>query len=214
MFSSLPGALQLLLAPLLLFHNTVTPPDQVPAAHIHKTFHLRHQHAISNDSRILLSDVPASFLSSRYRAKTQVIKSFRPSSLSAFNDARRRVMESFETPADLWGEVDVPAPDTEDRATLLELAKMSNNAYFEPGSKGWYTLDPTVNNVSVCRSSFIYILMSHWQVVSIWLGTGCGWLQRARFCLRRQFDSCACDQRNLSRLASWRWRADREERQA
>jgi lipase ATG15 len=39
-----------------------------------------------------------------------------------------------------WEEEIVPGPDVESRETLLTLAKMSNNAYVEPGDAYWYDL--------------------------------------------------------------------------
>lgn len=40
-----------------------------------------------------------------------------------------------------WEEIEVEAPDTTDRKTLLALAMMSSNAYIEPNSTEWYSLD-------------------------------------------------------------------------
>ena len=148
MFSSLPGALQLLLTPILLLWSQ--PQDNLIDNASFKSFQLRHLHAVSNDSRILLSDVPPSFTSTEHVINSRHIKAYQPSSLFAFENARARAAQSLETPVDLWTSVNIPSPDTEDRATLLELAKMSNNAYFSPGDKSWYTLDPSAgNNVSL-----------------------------------------------------------------
>jgi putative lipase involved disintegration of autophagic bodies len=47
-----------------------------------------------------------------------------------------------------WEEIEVEAPDTTDRKTLLALAMMSSNAYIEPNSTEWYSLDKW-NAVSV-----------------------------------------------------------------
>lgn len=40
-----------------------------------------------------------------------------------------------------WEEIEVEAPDVTDRKTLLALAMMSSNAYIEPNSTDWYSLD-------------------------------------------------------------------------
>ncbi|GHJ85490.1 hypothetical protein NliqN6_1892 [Naganishia liquefaciens] len=40
-----------------------------------------------------------------------------------------------------WEETEVEAPDTTDRETLRTLAMMSSNAYIEPNSTDWYSLD-------------------------------------------------------------------------
>ncbi len=47
-----------------------------------------------------------------------------------------------------WEEDEVVGPDVEKRDTLLELAKMTNNAYLEPGEAGWYDLGGEWNVVS------------------------------------------------------------------
>ena len=47
-----------------------------------------------------------------------------------------------------WEEDEIEGPDVEDRQTLLELAKMTNNAYLEPGEAGWYELSGEWNVVS------------------------------------------------------------------
>lgn len=49
-----------------------------------------------------------------------------------------------------WNRVEVQGPDTEDRLTLLELAKMTANAYSKPGHNNWYDLDDTWNTVGTC----------------------------------------------------------------
>ena len=50
-----------------------------------------------------------------------------------------------------WEEISVPGPDVESRETLLQLAKMSNNAYVEPGDPYWYDLGGNWNSVRVPR---------------------------------------------------------------
>jgi lipase ATG15 len=40
-----------------------------------------------------------------------------------------------------WDEDEIIGPDVESRETLLELAKMTNNAYVEPGDPAWYDLE-------------------------------------------------------------------------
>ena len=48
-----------------------------------------------------------------------------------------------------WDEDEIVAPDVEKRQTLLALAKMTNNAYLEPGEAGWYELDKRWNVVRI-----------------------------------------------------------------
>lgn len=46
-----------------------------------------------------------------------------------------------------WDEIPVAGPDVEKRETLLQLAKMTYDAYYEPGDKDWYDLGPDWNTV-------------------------------------------------------------------
>ena len=46
-----------------------------------------------------------------------------------------------------WDDVEIIGPDYEDRLTLLELAKMTGNAYALPGRPNWYEVDPAWNTV-------------------------------------------------------------------
>ncbi|KIY48178.1 alpha/beta-hydrolase [Fistulina hepatica ATCC 64428] len=72
-----------------------------------------------------------------------VIRIYRPSSVPAFHHAR------FHDPAVLeWDEETVVGPDVSKRATLLELAKMTSNSYYEPNDKEWYDLGSRWNSTS------------------------------------------------------------------
>jgi len=46
-----------------------------------------------------------------------------------------------------WLEDEIIGPDVEKRETLLELAKMTNNAYVEPEDPAWYELGSEWNVV-------------------------------------------------------------------
>lgn len=94
----------------LLFALPATPAPEL----LH--LHLRHMHA-ATARRILFADVAAP-----------------PHALHT------RVQQTFRRGADGWAAAAVPGPDTASRATLLELAKMANNAYVWPGDEGWYEL--------------------------------------------------------------------------
>jgi hypothetical protein len=48
---------------------------------------------------------------------------------------------------DDWDSIEVDAPDVEDRLTLLELAKMTGNAYAKKGQKNWYDVGQNWNMV-------------------------------------------------------------------
>ncbi|CAG7846312.1 Putative lipase ATG15; AltName: Full=Autophagy-related protein 15 [Serendipita indica DSM 11827] len=53
-------------------------------------------------------------------------------------EARLRALRSSQTAALDWDEVDIEMPDVTDRLTVLELAKLTGNAYAIPDSRGWY----------------------------------------------------------------------------
>lgn len=46
-----------------------------------------------------------------------------------------------------WQEDEVPGPDVMRRETLLLLAKMTSNTYFQPYKRGWYNLTDDWNVV-------------------------------------------------------------------
>ena len=54
-----------------------------------------------------------------------------------------------------WYPVEVLAPNVEDRQTLLELAKMTGNAYALPGQKNWYEMDEFWNTVCIQFTSMV-----------------------------------------------------------
>lgn len=142
MFSYLPRALQLALYPLL-FTNPEFIHENVPKS---TTFTLRHQHATANDTRILFHDTPKSFVGDDYVVKQREVLVHKPSSMEKLNEAMYNSAYSMKTDAHLWQTSTVPAPDVQDRETLLTLAKMTNNAYYEPSEKGWYDLGLPWNN--------------------------------------------------------------------
>ncbi len=117
-------------------------------------FELRHAHGLSNDSsRVVFMDVPRSqseFLSPSFEVNTRQLAIPRPRSYSRFFDARRE--RDGQHVLD-WNDEQVPGPDINDRQTLLMLAKMTNNAYYEPGEKGWYDLNPEWNIVRISSIS-------------------------------------------------------------
>jgi len=121
-------------------------------------FELRHLHAISS-ATVLFSDVSSpellqtltlshpsdSIKATTYSIKTSWIKTHRPSSFASFSNARLRSLQFGENEWVDWEEDEMVGPDVESRETLLELAKMTNNAYFEPNETGWYGLNGTWN---------------------------------------------------------------------
>jgi len=72
--------------------------------------------------------------------------SSRPSSFTAFSRARTRSIVFGQNERLQWDEEEIVGPDVESRETLLELAKMTNNAYIEPDDSQWYDLGGVWNN--------------------------------------------------------------------
>ncbi|KAF7981075.1 hypothetical protein HWV62_35560 [Athelia sp. TMB] len=145
MYAFLPVSVQALLGSFLWAHSTATPPESL-------RFQLRHQHAVSNSSRVVFSDVQPSLFtpflpeSYSYEAQTRRLTTHRPSSFAAYASARFRYMRDGQSDAQLWEETEVVGPNVTNRNTLQTLAKMTNNAYFEPAEKGWYDLGPDWNS--------------------------------------------------------------------
>ncbi|KAH7913529.1 Alpha/Beta hydrolase protein [Hygrophoropsis aurantiaca] len=72
--------------------------------------------------------------------------SFKPPSFSAVSHARKRSMRDFQSVPLQWEEQELVGPDVESRETLLELAKMTNNAYVTRDDPAWYELDERWTN--------------------------------------------------------------------
>jgi lipase ATG15 len=133
--------------------------NQHPGNNVSPTlkFELRHLHAVSSSSAtVLFSDVsspellqthtlsdPSGSTKATYSIQTSLIKTHRPSSFASFSNARLRSLQFGENEWVDWKEDEIMGPNVESRETLLELAKMTNNAYLEPGDPGWYGLNET-----------------------------------------------------------------------
>ena len=116
-------------------------------------FELRHYHAVSAEARVAFHDAPPSHslaANPSHTLRSRLVKIHRPTSPSAFAEARRRSIRFAQSTLLDWDEDEVPGPDVESRETLLELAKITNNAYLEPGEPGWYDLGDNWNVVSIC----------------------------------------------------------------
>lgn len=148
----LPTTLTALLVLLLdIFLDRGQRPQ---SSHFEKSlqFELRHEHAISPDARVVFSDVPSTVSlvhgnESSYSIDTQYMTSYHPSSFSAYNDARIRSMRHAQSAILPWYETEILGPNVEKRETLLELAKMTNNAYVTPDDSQWYELGKNWSNV-------------------------------------------------------------------
>ena len=151
-YTLLPVTIQALLASFLWPHTNrsgATTPLR---------FQLRHQHAISNTSRVIFSDIFLSFVPEVYRVDTRHITSYRPTSFLSFSNARLRSMRHAQNDASIWQESDILGPNVTERETLLTLAKMTNNAYNKPTDEEWYDLGSGWNSVSygIFPSALIY----------------------------------------------------------
>jgi len=72
---------------------------------------------------------------------------YRPRSHTAVQRARLRSLHSHQSEKIEWEQVDTRGPDIEDAHTLVQLARMTGNAYALPGQKNWYDIDPAWNTV-------------------------------------------------------------------
>ena len=77
---------------------------------------------------------------------------YRPRDRGAFQHARLRSLRSQENEPIEWEEVELLAPDVQDKHTLTQLARMTGNAYALPGRPNWYEVDPAWNTVRVYSS--------------------------------------------------------------
>lgn len=72
---------------------------------------------------------------------------FRPKSVDALLHARSQSLRHAQDEKVDWDLVEVNGPDVQDRHTLVQLARMSGDAYALPGQKNWYDIDPAWNEV-------------------------------------------------------------------
>jgi len=140
----LPNSLRLLLASLFSGIDFLNSPQNILEHPRHPRFHLRHVHGLSNTSRIIFQDIPSpnlaqttaqttDFITSEIRTRT--INTHRP-----VHSIGTRVWGNTSSAILGWDLEPIPAPDTTDPDTVLELAKMTNNAYVREDDKEWYEL--------------------------------------------------------------------------
>ena len=137
LYNLLPTTLQLFLTSLLWHPRPSSSPSRLQ-------FQLRHQHALSNTSRVIFSDTnpDLAFTMNELSVRTAKTTVHKPASQALLRSARLR---GGSVP---WEPAEVDGPDIQDRETLLLLAKMANNAYTEPDKSDWYDIGPNWNVVS------------------------------------------------------------------
>ena len=134
LYGLLPSALRFLITSLLWKQE---PPPRTPPNSL--TFELRHEHAVTNGSLLVFSDVP------RFRQLAGEDDRFQYSVKTTAT--RSHVFTQF---LNAWDEVEVPGPNVTDRETLHTLATMTSNAYYQdPEKKGWYDLGSDWNSVNL-----------------------------------------------------------------
>lgn len=156
----LPLSLLNLLSPLISLWDYRHTQPSLSSLGRHKPpsplrFELRQFHAVTSDARVLFHDAGGphnldAAVSSDFQVGTRKLRSHRPSSYEAFSRARTRSLHFEESEALDWDEDEIEAPDVNSRETLLTLAKMTNDAYLNPGEPGWYDLGGDWNVVRPC----------------------------------------------------------------
>ena len=154
----------------LFSHLSVNEPPLLPLQPPQRDdslrFELRHYHAVASDNNVVFSDALPSvqLTEAPYIVRTRSISTFRPSSFDQFTRARsysRQVRDrNAATHLLHWDEDEVIAPDVDNHSTILELAKMTNNAYVEPGSSEWYKLESNWTVVSWRLAADIELVMT------------------------------------------------------
>lgn len=86
---------------------------------------------------------------------------YRPRSQAGLQQARARSLRNGQSEKVEWETAEILGPDIEDKHTLVQLARMTGNAYALPGKKNWYDIDPMWNNVNVSVLPFGVLLYSH-----------------------------------------------------
>ena len=142
----------------ILFNSPPRPNNSL-------SFQLRHIHAVTNTRRIVFADVqPGSSLDgllgedNEYAVMTKPIRTHRPSSFASHERARLKAFrwdKHFKNDGIeelIWSDEEIIGPNVTDRETLLQLAKMTNNAYAD-GKNGngreWYEIGKEWNTVRV-----------------------------------------------------------------
>ena len=142
---------------IFAFYSIFFPPDvsHRPLRN-NVNFRLRHFHAVTPSAHVYFADVP---LHSPLHPDSQPlsipitpVRTTRPPSAAAFSEARVLSRRGQSTTLN-WEDDTIMGPDASKRETLLLLAKMTSNAYIEPGTDGWYNL---TDEWDIVRSHFVF----------------------------------------------------------
>ena len=224
----LPTALAVLLIPLLnlfLGQDSEDHSQTVPRLR----FDLRHQHAVAPSGEVVFSDVRREPVSTQgipevtHELGTTYISSFRPPSFNEYAEARMRSIRHGQSTDLLWSSEEILAPHVESRETLLELAKMTNNAYVTPNDSAWYTLNEQWAHVrlrarmlpdpSTGGCSGVPDLTRLRAALPVWLGTRRGRIPRPRLRDAGQLDDRAVHQGHVFLWPVRRRRSDYDQGQ-
>ncbi|RXW19553.1 hypothetical protein EST38_g6288 [Candolleomyces aberdarensis] len=136
MLFNLPLAIQTLVSTFLWTAEPSFTDELSPL-----TFELRHQHGLTNASRIVFSDVKpsAGFAQQNvYRIPRKRMKVSRPPSKEKYAAARKMSMEQGMSMSLDWRDDEVDGPDVSTKDALLQFAHMAFNAYYPDNTTEWY----------------------------------------------------------------------------
>ncbi|KAI0792607.1 alpha/beta-hydrolase [Abortiporus biennis] len=173
-YNFLPAAIQYLIA-----SHVLSEPDVQSNSLI---FSPRHHFGLSG-TRPVFSDIKPSsqFTTEPFPVNTRTLRTYKARSQDAFFSARFRGGGQNTL---RWDESETTGPDIEDRSTLQQLAKMSNNAYGNPGDADWYDLGPEFNTTypfgwEPDEDGFrgqIFVSEDNSTVIMSIKGTSAGWI--------------------------------------
>jgi hypothetical protein len=137
------------------------------------SFSLRHEHALSDDLAIVFANVPPSLTqATTYTVDTRPVDLHRPSACSTLSRSCMpllRQRRAAQSPLNTWDSMRVRGPEVERRETLLQLAKMTYNAYASgpENSSEWYELGSEWNTV---RSPCVQLVSGAMLMISVVFG--------------------------------------------
>ncbi|KAF8646690.1 hypothetical protein AX16_007103 [Volvariella volvacea WC 439] len=143
----LPNALQLLLATLLSPEHQQTGVNPPGEGEI--TFELRHLYATTDSGRNVFSDIHSTSAvaaaNSTYTIPTTLLTTSRQRPRDCHPDSAAISHHNLDPETAIeWDDHHVVGPRTDKRQTLLQLAKMTFNSFYDgpDGHQEWYELDP------------------------------------------------------------------------